>query len=179
MKNYTNDRSIKQKNIARITQHLKTFSWWLRNGVSIPRGRRFHSRKSTSYEKYSLEFISTFWCNISLSLEELVSVCHGQGSKFHSSDRLSLVRRVKMAVGQVEYLQDLPNGRLPISDFHISCIGFIYFRRVNGTFRQVIFTIHLPDWQVHSIWNFEAWWCLDKNYNFPGGGVVFVTVHFF
>ena len=24
---------------------LRHFSWWLRNGVSIPRGRRFHSRK--------------------------------------------------------------------------------------------------------------------------------------
>ena len=76
-----------------------------------------------------------------------------QGSKFHSSDRL---RRVKMTVGQVEYLQDLSDGRLRISDFHISCIGFIYFRQVNGTFGQVIFTIHLPDGQVHSIWNFEA-----------------------
>ena len=71
-----------------------------------------------------------------------------QGSKFHSSDRL---RRVKMTVGQVEYLQDLSDGRLRISDFHISCIGFIYFRQVNGTFGQVIFTIHLPDGQVHSI----------------------------
>ena len=24
---------------------LRHFSWWLRNGVSIPRGRRFNSRK--------------------------------------------------------------------------------------------------------------------------------------
>ena len=77
-----------------------------------------------------------------------------QGSKFHSSDRL---RRVKMTVGQVEYLQDLSDGRLGISDFHISGIGFIYFGQVNGTFGQVIFTIHLPDGQMHSIWNFEAW----------------------
>ena len=61
-----------------------------------------------------------------------------------------------MAVGQVEYLQDLFDGWLHISDFHISCIGFIYFRQVNGTFGQEIFTIHLPDGQVHSIWNFEA-----------------------
>ena len=52
------------------------------------------------------------------------SVSHSlQGSKFHSSDRL---RRVKMTVGQVEYLQDLSNGWLRISDFHISCIGFIF-----------------------------------------------------
>ena len=80
---------------------------------------------------------------------------HGQGSKFHSFDRL---RWVKMTVGQVEYLHDLSDGRLRISDFHISCIGFIYFRQVNGTFGQVIFTIHLPNGQVHSIWNFEAWW---------------------
>ena len=77
-----------------------------------------------------------------------------QGSKFHSSD---LLRRVKMTVGQVKYRQDLSHGRLRISDFHIGCIGFIYFRQVNGTFGQVIFTIHLPDGQVHSIWNFEAW----------------------
>ena len=78
-----------------------------------------------------------------------------QGSKFHSSDRL---RRVKMTVGQVEYLQDLSDGRLHISDFHICCIGFISFRQVNGTFGQVMFTVHLPDGQVHSIWNFEACW---------------------
>ena len=61
-----------------------------------------------------------------------------------------------MTVRQVEHLQDMSNGRLRISDFHISCIGFICLRQVNGTFRQVIFTIHLPDRQVHSIWNFEA-----------------------
>ena len=77
-----------------------------------------------------------------------------QGSKFHSSDRL---RWVKMAVWQVEYLQDLSDGWLHISDFHISCLGFVYFRQVNGTFGQVIFTIRLSDGQVHSIWNFEAW----------------------
>ena len=45
-----------------------------------------------------------------------------------------------MTVGQVEYLQDLSDGRLRISDFDISCIGFIYFRQVNGTFGQVIFS---------------------------------------
>ena len=61
-----------------------------------------------------------------------------------------------MTGGQVEYLQDLSDGRLRISDFHISCIGFVYFRQVNGTFGLVIFTIHLPDGQVHAIWNFEA-----------------------
>ena len=76
-----------------------------------------------------------------------------QGSKFHSSDRL---KQVKMTVGQVEYLQDLSDGLLCISDFHTSWMGFIYFRQVNGTFGQVVFTIHLPDGQVQSIWNFEA-----------------------
>ena len=76
-----------------------------------------------------------------------------QGSKFHSSDRL---RWVKMTVRQVEYLHDWSNGWLRISDFHISCIGFVYFRQMNGTFGQVIFTIHLPTGQVHSIWNFEV-----------------------
>ena len=74
-----------------------------------------------------------------------------QGSKFHSSNRL---RQVKMTVGQVEYLQD--DRRLRISDFHISCIGFTYYKQVNGTFGQVIFTIHLPDRQLHSIWNLAA-----------------------
>ena len=64
-----------------------------------------------------------------------------QGLKFHSSDRL---RRVKMTVGQVEYLQDLSNGRLCISDFDISCFGFIYFRQVNGTFGQVILQSTCP-----------------------------------
>ena len=89
-------------------------------------------------------------------LQQKITSTH-QGSKFHSSDRL---RRVKMIVGQVEYLQDLSDRRLRISDFHISCIGFIYFRQVNCTFGQVTFTIHLPDGgQVHSIWNFEACQC--------------------
>ena len=37
------------------------------------------------------------------------------------------------------------------------------FRQVNGTFGQLIFTIHLPDGQVHSIWNFEA--CHDDPYS--------------
>ena len=46
---------------------------------------------------------------------------------------------------------DLSDGRLRISDFHISCFGFVYFRQVNGTFGQVIFTIHLPDGQVKCI----------------------------
>ena len=56
-----------------------------------------------------------------------------------------------MTVGQVDYLQDLSDGRLDISDFHLSCIGLAYFRQVNGAFGQLIFTIHLPDGQVHSI----------------------------
>ena len=34
--------------------------------------------ENTSQEKYSLEFISTFWRNISLSLEELVPVMVSQ-----------------------------------------------------------------------------------------------------
>ena len=46
-----------------------------------------------------------------------------------------------------EYLQDLSNRRLCISDFHISCIGFEYCRQANGTFGQVFFTIHLPHGQ--------------------------------
>ena len=94
------------------------------------------------------------WHNMTSLVHEFNISCFTlQGSKFHSSDRL---RRVKMTVGQVEYLQDLSNGRLRISDFHISCIGFMYFRQVNGTFGQVKFTIHLPDGQMHSILNFEA-----------------------
>ena len=38
--------------------------------------------------------------------------------------------------------------RLCISDFHICCIDLIFFRQVNGTFGQMMFTIHLPDGQV-------------------------------
>ena len=49
-----------------------------------------------------------------------------------------------MTVGQVEYLQDLSDGLLRISDFHISCIGFIYFRQVNATFGQVILQSTCP-----------------------------------
>ena len=55
---------------------------------------------------------------------------------------------------------------------HLTCLGLcgmaawklngaicsmIQFRQVNGTFGRVIFTVHLPNGQVHSIWNFEAW----------------------
>ena len=84
-----------------------------------------------------------WWLNAWLALtndqlSEWVIKFNNQSSKFHSSDRL---RQVKMTVGQVEYLQDLSDGRLRISDFHKSCIGFIYFRQVNGPFGQVIFTI--------------------------------------
>ena len=79
-----------------------------------------------------------------------------QGSKFHSSDRLTLI---KMTVSQVEYLQDLSDGRLHISDFDISCIGFIHLRQVNCTLGQVIFTIHLPNRQLHSIRNFKPCDC--------------------
>ena len=64
--------------------------------------------------------------------------------------------QLKMTVGQVEYLQDLSERRLPIYDFDLSCIGLIYFRQVNGTFGQVIFTIHLRNGHVHSIRNFKA-----------------------
>ena len=42
-----------------------------------------------------------------------------------------------MTVGQVEYLQDLCHERLRIFYFHISCIGFIYFRQVKITFGQL------------------------------------------
>ena len=56
-----------------------------------------------------------------------------------------------MTVGQVEYLQDLPDGQLHISDCRISCVSVIYFRQMNGTFGQVIFSIHLSDGQVHLI----------------------------
>ena len=61
-----------------------------------------------------------------------------QGSKLHSSDRL---RQVKMTVRHVEYLQDLSEGRLRISDFHISCIGLIYFRQVK---------VHSDKWFLQS-----------------------------
>ena len=76
MKNYIDERSINHDKsyIIGIWNISVSIMWWLRNDVSKQRGRRFHSRKNMSYEKYSLEFISTFWRNISLSLEELVPV---------------------------------------------------------------------------------------------------------
>ena len=72
MNKYSDDR-LRQTTIDGWNNAALT-SWWLRNGVSIPRGRRFHSRKNMSYEKNYLEFISIFWLYISLSLEELVPV---------------------------------------------------------------------------------------------------------
>ena len=95
------------------------------------------------------DMLEHMWDGIQGLVSRVLMVAHVfQGSKFHSSDRL---RRVIMTVGQVQYLQELSDGRLGISDFDISCIGFICFRQVNGTFGQVIFTIHLPDGQVHSV----------------------------
>ena len=89
---------------------------------------------------YSLAFINPLVLNVltkhkgifAFSIISQHTYC-AAGFEIHSSDRL---RRVKMTVGQ----QDLSDKRLPISDFHISGIGFIYFRQVNGTFRQVIFS---------------------------------------
>ena len=51
------------------------FSWWLRNGVSIPRGRRFHSRK------YVVRKISIgIYFHISTQYKPIIgriSACHG------------------------------------------------------------------------------------------------------
>ena len=51
------------------------FSWWLRNGVSIPRGRRFHSRK------YVIKKISIgIYFHISTQYKPIIgriSACHG------------------------------------------------------------------------------------------------------
>ena len=74
MKIYADNRSINHNKSLKQLWTQTLFTWWLRNDVSKPRGRRFHSRKNTSHEKYSLEFISTFRRNSSLSLEELVPV---------------------------------------------------------------------------------------------------------
>ena len=83
-----------------------------------------------------------------------------QGSKFHLSDRLR----------QVEYLQDLSDGRL-------CCIGFLYFRQVKGTFGQVIFTIHSPNGQVHSIWNFET--CIYSNIDNQDNFLFYVYIYIY
>ena len=69
-----------------------------------------------------------------------------QGSKFHSSDRL---RWVKMTVGQVEYLQDFW--------FSHKLHWFYIFQTSEWYIQTSNFTIHLPNGQVHSIWNIEAW----------------------
>ena len=46
MKNYIDDRSINHnKSYIICIWNISELSWWLRNGVSIPRGWRFHSRK--------------------------------------------------------------------------------------------------------------------------------------
>ena len=75
MKNYIDDHSINHNKSYIIgIWNISELSWWLRNDISKPRGRQFHSRKITLHEKYSLEFISTFWPNKSLSLEVLVPV---------------------------------------------------------------------------------------------------------
>ena len=54
---------------------LRHFSWWLRNGVSIPRGRRFHSRK------YVVRKISIgIYFHISMQYKPIIgriSACHG------------------------------------------------------------------------------------------------------
>ena len=53
----------------------QTFSWWLCNGVSIPRGRRFHSRK------YVVRKISIgIYFHISTQYKPIIgriSACHG------------------------------------------------------------------------------------------------------
>ena len=46
-------------------------------------GQRFHSPKNALYEEYSLQFISIFWHNISLSLEELVPVMVCLNKNYH------------------------------------------------------------------------------------------------
>ena len=120
------------------------------------------------YVKFSTHCLTfhTHWNENYISREIhqnlFLRACLTQGSKFHSSDRL---RRVKMTVGQVEYLQDLSDGRLLISYFHISCIGFInvfqtseWYIRTSDFYNPLVH--HLPDGQVHSIWNFEACWQL-------------------
>ena len=108
--------------------------------------------------------------NLKLKFQRKLDLCSGNRVVYRQTDRRTdgRTRWIQytppptslgggiMTVGQVEYLQDLSDGWLRIYDFHISCIGFIYFRQVNGAFGQVIFTIHLPDGQAHSIWNFEA-----------------------
>ena len=54
-----------------------------------------------------------------IGLYKEIILLNNQGSKFHLSDRL---RWVKMTVGQVEYLQDLSDRRLRISDFDVALL---------------------------------------------------------
>ena len=58
--------------INRCSELKDIFSWWLRNDVTT--WSIFSFLKKFVARKYSLEFISTFWRNISLSFEELVPV---------------------------------------------------------------------------------------------------------
>ena len=78
MKNYIDDHSINHnKSFIIGIWNISELSWWLRNDVSKPRGQRFHSRKITSHEKYSLEFI---YFHILTQYEHIIgriSACHG------------------------------------------------------------------------------------------------------
>ena len=69
-------RKVCEKREVDIIIHYKWhFSWWLRNGVSIPRGRRFHSRK------YVVRKISIgIYFHISTQYKPIIgriSACHG------------------------------------------------------------------------------------------------------
>ena len=78
-----------------------------------------------------------------------------QDSKFHSYNRL---RRVKMRVRQVEYLQDLSDGRLRISDFQISCKWLYIFQTSEWYIRTSDCYNQLARREsAFTIWNFEAW----------------------
>ena len=72
MKNYIDDHSINHNKSFTIgIWNISELSWWLRNDVSKPRGRRFHSRKITS------EFIYFHILTQYNHIIGRISACHG------------------------------------------------------------------------------------------------------
>ena len=76
MKNYIDDHSINHNKSFTIgIWNISELSWWLRNDVSKPRVDDFIPGKLRRMKNINWNlYISTFWRNITISLEELVPV---------------------------------------------------------------------------------------------------------
>ena len=78
-----------------------------------------------------------------------------QGSKFHSSDRLRRVKMSRTSGIAAGLVQPMIAYFWFSHKLHWLCIfqtsEYMYYIWTSD------FTMHLPDGQVHLIWNFEAW----------------------